>query len=73
MEEDILNYSPTVMFCGTPFIWKYKWEFLEGLKVFTVEYKAGYRVTHKEWDWKDDGKVLKYGDPKVKWYILPEI
>ena len=32
-----------------------------------------YRVSHKEWDYKDDLKLLKYEDFKIKLSLLPEI
>ena len=47
MEKDIQNYSPTVMFRGTP---------------CSENHSLSYRVTHKECDYKNDPKLFKYDD-----------
>ena len=58
----------------TPFKWKITWNYVYspfiGLFVYT-EPPLTYRVTHKGWDCKDDQKLLKYDDSKVKLCILP--
>ena len=70
----------TVMFCGTLCIYKLQitvadFDYIpfahSSYKTETnILHISHYRVTHKEWDIKDDLKLLKYDDSKGKLSLL---